>query len=82
MTWLLSIFAGRGLVVSLVAGLGIMIVTWDRQRMSAAREAGKQEVRVEAERKGDENAKKAERARSTVDRLPPERLRDRWCRDC
>ena len=82
MTWLLSIFAGRGLVVSLVAGLGIMVVTWDRNRMSAAREAGKQEVRVEAEKKGKDNARKADAARRDADKLPAERLRDKFCRDC
>lgn len=82
MTWLVSIFAGRGLVISLVAGLGITIVTWDRSRLSAAREAGKQEVRVEAQKKGAENAKKAEAARRDANNLPAERLRDRWCRDC
>jgi hypothetical protein len=49
MTWLVQFFAARGLVVSLFAGLGIMVVTWDHRRMSAAREAGRTEVRVEAE---------------------------------
>ena len=82
MTWLVQLFAARGLVVSLVAGLGIMVVTWDHRRMSAAREAGRTEVRVEAEKKGDENAKKADRARRAADKLPDDRLRDRWCRDC
>lgn len=82
MTWLLSIFAGRGLAISLLAGLGIMVATWDRNRMSNAREAGRQEVRVQAERKGNENAAKAERARRAADKLPADRLRDKHCRDC
>jgi hypothetical protein len=82
MTWLLSIFAGRGLVISLMAGLGIMVVTWDHRRMSAAKEAGRQEVRVEGERKGQENEKKADAARRTADRLPAGRVFDRHCRDC
>lgn len=82
MTWLTQIFAGRGLVISLVAGLGIIIVTWDRNRMSAAKEAGRQEVRVEAEKRGRENARKAETARRAADRLPAERLLDKHCRDC
>jgi thiol:disulfide interchange protein len=81
-TWLLSIFAGRGLVISLVAGLGIMVATWDRSRMSAAKEAGRTEVRVAAERKGAENAKKAEAARSSADKLPAGRVFDKRCRDC
>lgn len=82
MTWLVSIFAGRGLVISLVAGLGIMVVTWDRSRLSAAREAGRQEVRVNAEAKGNENAKKADAARSAANKLPPGRVFDKRCRDC
>ena len=82
MTWLLSLFAGRGLVISLVAGLGIMVATWDRNRMSNAREVGRQEVRVEAERKGQENAKKAESARRSADSLPAGRVWDKHCRDC
>jgi len=82
MTWLAQIFAGRGLVVSLIAGLGIMVVTWDRSRMSAAREAGRQEVRVQAEVKGRENAKKADAARRAAEQLPAGRVFDRWCRDC
>jgi hypothetical protein len=82
MTWLAQFFAARGLVVSLIAGLGIMVVTWDHRRMSAAKEAGRQEVRVEAETKGRENAKKADAARRDVERIPADRLRDRFCRDC
>lgn len=82
MTWLVQFFAARGLVVSLMAGLVVMVVTWDRSRMSAAKEAGRQEVRVETERKGNENAAKAERARRAADKLPADRLRDRFCRDC
>lgn len=82
MTWLLEIFAARGLVISLVAGLGIMVLTWDHRRMSAAREAGRQEVRVETEKRGNENAAKADRARRAADKLSADRLRDKHCRDC
>lgn len=77
----LAMFAGNGLAFAALAGLGMMALTWDMKRMSAAREVGRQEVRVQLEKNSHDNAKKADAARRDVERLPADRLRDRWFRD-
>jgi len=41
-----------------------------------------QQERARVEKKATENAAKAHAARRSVDRIPDERLRDRYCRDC
>lgn len=78
----LATFAGHGLKVAAVVALATAVGTWDWRRIHRAEERGRQEVRVEIERKTDENVLKAERARSGVEQLPAGRLRDKWCRDC
>jgi len=76
-----AVFAGHGLVIGLVAALGIMVATWDRGRINAAVNRGVQSERASVEKRGEINARKAEDARRSVERLPPDRLRDRWFRD-
>ncbi len=69
--------AAGAISAALVAVLG-----WDSSRKARWVESGRQEVRVETEKRGNENAAKADRARRAADQLPADRLRDRWCRDC
>ena len=40
------------------------------------------EERARVEQKSNQNAKKADAARRSADKLPPDRLRDKYCRDC
>ncbi len=40
------------------------------------------EERARVEQKSTENAKKADAARRSASKLPPDRLRDKFCRDC
>jgi len=74
-------FAGHGLAIGLVAALGIMVLTWDRGRINSAVERGVQSERASVEKRGEINARKADEARRSVERLPPDRLRDRHFRD-
>lgn len=41
-----------------------------------------QKERARVEQKSNENAAKANAARRSVDSIPDERLRDKYCRDC
>lgn len=41
-----------------------------------------QEERARVEAKSNQNAQKADAARRSASKLPPDRLRDKWCRDC
>jgi hypothetical protein len=38
--------------------------------------------RARVEQKSNANAEKANAARRSADKLPPDRLRDKFCRDC
>lgn len=76
-----TIFAGHGLVIGLVAALGIMVLTWDRGRINAAVNRGVASERASVEKRGEINARKADDARRSVERLPADRLRDRHFRD-
>lgn len=82
MTQILALFAGHGLKFAAVFGMLAMIGTWDWRRIRQAENRGAESVRVEAERKSNDNARKADDARRTADQLPPSRLRDKHCRDC
>lgn len=74
-------FAGHGLVIGLVAALGIMVLTWDRGRINSAVERGVASERASVEKRGEINARKADEARRAAERLPPDRLRDKFFRD-
>ena len=82
MTQLIGLFAGHGLKFAAVFGMLAMIGTWDWRRIRQAESRGAESVRVEAERKSNDNARKADDARRSADRLPLGRLRDKHCRDC
>ena len=74
-------FAAHGLKIGLAVGLLAMVVTWDRGRLRQAEQRGVQTERASVEKRGEINARKAEDARRSVERLPNDRLRDRWFRD-
>lgn len=76
-----TIFAGHGLVIGLIAAVGVMVLTWDRGRINAAVDRGRQTERASVEKRGEINARKADEARRAVQRLPGDRLRDRHFRD-
>lgn len=40
------------------------------------------EERARVEAKSNQNAQKADAARRSASKLPPDRLRDKFCRDC
>ena len=40
------------------------------------------EERARVEQQSNKNAKKADAARRSASKLPPDRLRDKYCRDC
>lgn len=74
-------FAAHGLKIGLAVGLLAMVVTWDRGRIRQAEQRGVQIERASVEKRGEINARKAEDARRSVERLPPDRLRDKFFRD-
>lgn len=75
------VFAGHGLKIGLAVGLLAMVATWDRGRIRQAEQRGVMTERASVEKRGNINAQKAQAARDSVERLPPDRLRDRWFRD-
>lgn len=54
------------------------VVGW----ISAIKSNAVQKERARVEQKSTENANKATAARRSADKLPPDRLRDKFCRDC
>jgi hypothetical protein len=64
---------GGGVVVALVG-----LRAWDVRTQQAA---GARKAVAKMEAKANENARKADDARRSVDRLPADRLRDRFTRD-
>lgn len=57
-------FAGHGLVIGLVAALGIMVLTWDRGRINSAVQRGKEQVRVETQKANDAAVQTSDRVRA------------------
>lgn len=74
-------FAGHGLKIGLAVGLLAMVVTWDRGRLRQAEQRGVMNERAGVEKRGEANARKADDARRSVERLPTDRLRDKFFRD-
>lgn len=66
--------------VRIFMGLGVLVafLAWDNSRV----EKGRAQERQAVEKRGETNAKKADAARRAAERLPADRLRDKWCRDC
>lgn len=75
------LFAGHGLKIGLAVGLVAMVATWDRGRIRQAEQRGVMNERASVIERGNINARKAEDARRSVERLPPDRLRDKHFRD-
>ena len=78
---LVALFAGNGLVIGLVAALSVMVITWDRGRINSAVQRGVASERASVEKRGEINARKADEARRAAERIPADRLRDRFFRD-
>lgn len=64
---------GAGVVVALFG-----LRAWDKQHQQAI---GAGKVVAKIEKAANENARKADDARRSVDRVPADRLRDRYARD-
>ena len=75
------LFAAHGLKIALSVGLLAMVMTWDRGRLRQAEQRGIQHERAGVIQRGEINARKAQTARDSVERIPPDRLRDRFFRD-
>lgn len=72
-----TFIARFGVRLAIVAGILVAALAWDNSRVNK----GRQQERAAIEKRGEINAKKAEAARRSVDRIPDERLRDRHFRD-
>ena len=72
-----DIIARFGVRIAIGAGIIVAFFAWDNSRVNKGRQIEKAAV----EKRGEINARKAETARRSVDRIPDERLRDRWFRD-
>jgi hypothetical protein len=77
MIFLAPILARYGLQIGIAIGCLVAFFAWDSSRVNK----GRQIERAALEKRGEINATKAEKARSTVERLPADRLRDRHFRD-
>ena len=75
------LFAAHGLKIGLAVGLLAMVATWDRGRLRQAEQRGVQNERAGVIQRGEVNARKAQAARDSVERIPPDRLRDKFFRD-
>lgn len=76
-----ALFAGHGLKAGMAAAALMMLITWDWSRINRAEQRGADRVRVQIEKNTDANAKKADAARAAAERIPADRLRDRYFRD-
>jgi hypothetical protein len=59
----------------------VVFGAWLTTRDYKQQAIGAQKLAAKMEKASDENAKKAEAARRSVDALPPDRLRDKYFRD-
>lgn len=75
---LADIIARFGVRIAIGLGVIVAFVTWDNSRINK----GRQQERAAVEERSKSNVKKAEAARRDADRLPADRLRDKYCRDC
>lgn len=74
-------FASHGLKIGLAVGLIAMVATWDHGRIKQAEQRGVQTERASVVKRGEINARKAQAARNSVERIPSDRLRDAHFRD-
>lgn len=75
--YILSIIARFGNYIAVGGGVLVVFFLYDNSRVNT----GRQQERAAVEKRGEVNAKKAEVARRSVDRIPDDRLRDRHFRD-
>lgn len=73
-----DIIARFGVRISIGLFVLVTAVAWDHSRI----EKGRAQERQAVEKRGETNAKKADAARRAAERLPADRLRDKYCRDC
>lgn len=71
-------FLGRA---SMVAALVASLVAWRAYDVHNQRSIGEERAQVKMERAANANAKKAEKARNSVQSIPADRLRDGYFRD-
>lgn len=71
-------FLGRA---SMVAALVASLVAWRAYDVHNQRSIGEERAQVKMEKAANANAKKAEKARNSVQSIPDDRLRDRYQRD-
>lgn len=71
-------FVGRA---SMVAALVASLVAWRAYDVHNQRSIGEERAQVKMEKAANANAKKAEKARNSVQSIPADRLRDRYFRD-
>lgn len=82
MILLRQLIGAHWIAAGAVSAAIVAVIGWDSSRKARWVESGRQEVRVEAEKKGKDNARKADAARRDAERIPADRLRDKFCRDC
>lgn len=71
-------FLGRA---SMVAALIASLVAWRAYDIHNQRSIGEERAQVKMEKAANANAKKAEKARNSVQSIPADRLRDGYFRD-
>ena len=77
MMFLAPILARFGVHIGIAVGVIVAFFAWDSSRVNK----GRQIERTAIEKRGAINADKAEKARTSVDRIPADRLRDKHFRD-
>lgn len=66
---------------SMVAALVASLLAWRAWDVHKQRSIGAERAQVQMEKAANANAKKAEKARNSVQSIPADRLRDRYFRD-
>lgn len=77
MMLLAPLLARFGVHIAVAVGFVVAFFAWDSSRVNK----GRQLERAAVEKRGNINAKKADDARRAVERLPADRLKDRYVRD-
>jgi hypothetical protein len=71
-------FLGRA---SMVAALVASLLAWRAWDIHKQRSIGEERAQVQMEKAANANARKAEKARNSVQSIPADRLRDKYFRD-
>lgn len=77
MMFLAPILARFGVHIAVAVGCLVAFFAWDTSRVNK----GRQLERAAVEQRGEANARKADAARRAVERVPADRLKDRYVRD-